>query len=260
MACLRRLDLVVAGSESTGRIAVQRVRGIEPLVRVINYGVGDSQVPPSWPPLGEGLEVEIGDRLVLLTVGRLIRRKGVAWFVKEVLPSLPGEAVYVVVGDGPDRKLIQEIARERGVHRRLILTGPVDEQQLRALYRRADVFVMPNVKVPDDVEGFGLVALEASMAGLPVIASRIDGITDAVRDGRNGLLVEAENTAAFRGAIERLVAMGRSERAQLGARFREYTRANYSWSQMANEYAKAFESLRSVGARQAQLERRLNAE
>jgi glycosyltransferase involved in cell wall biosynthesis len=244
--CLRRLDLVIAGSESTGRIALERIVGIEPLVRVINYGVGDSQVPTGAGSLADGLEAKVANRRVVLTVGRLIRRKGVAWFVKDVLPKLPDDVVYVVVGDGPDRSHVEQAARELGVSERLILTGTVHDVQLGNIYRLADVFVMPNVSVPDDVEGFGLVALEASLMGLPVVASGIDGIPDAVRDGQNGVQVQPEDAAGFVSAIQRVLRMPDDQRSELGRRVQDYTRAHYSWSRMAQSYLREFESLRSA--------------
>ena len=242
-ASLGRLDLVVAGSDSTRRIAIDRISDVEPILKVINYGVRQSDQLAPNASLPADLAPKLAKRQMILTVGRLIRRKGVRWFVSEVLPLLPDETVYLVVGEGPERESIERAAAGAGVTARLVLAGSVDDVQLAQIYRRADIFVMPNIVVPSDVEGFGLVALEASLAGLPVVAARLEGITDAVRDGKNGILVDAESGPAFAEQIRTLLAMPKRQRTALGGRFRDYTRSNYSWSGMAGNYLEAFESL-----------------
>jgi phosphatidylinositol alpha-1,6-mannosyltransferase len=246
---LARLDLVIAGSEATRAIAVERFPEVEPRTRLINYGVQDRTLTQADTALPDTIEAELRGRRPILTVGRLVRRKGVLWFCQNVLPELPEEVVYVVAGTGPDREEIALAARALGVSHRILLTGPLDDRAIAALYGRAELFVMPNVYVADDIEGFGLVALEAAMSGLPVIASRLQGITDAVHDGSNGFLVEPENADAFVAAIGRVLALTPAERQALGEHGRSYTRSHYSWSTMGTAYLDAFESLRADPSR-----------
>jgi phosphatidyl-myo-inositol dimannoside synthase len=104
---------------------------------------------------------------------------------------------------------------------------------------------MPNVVVAGDVEGFGLVALEASVAGLPVVAARLQGIVDAVHDGGNGELVDSGDAAGFARAVLGALARSPAERAAM----REYTVAHFSWRAMADAYDKAVvEELRNRDA------------
>jgi phosphatidylinositol alpha-1,6-mannosyltransferase len=169
-----------------------------------------------------------------------------------VLPLLPNDVVYVVAGEGPEREAIEAAARRASADERVVLTGRVSEEEVRGLYRRADVFVMPNVPVAGDVEGFGLVALEAAVEGLPVVASRLEGIPDAVRDGLNGTLVEPLDPRAFAERLTTLLAMAPAERGELGERCKRFTLENYSWERMATEYGRALDA--DSGARQSAVE------
>src|SRR5215217_2876555 len=109
--------------------------------------------------------------LILCSVGRLVARKGVAWFVANVMPLLPEDVVYLVAGDGPDRSHIAEVIKQYGLGESVKLLGQISDEELETLYHGADLFVMPNIPVANDMEGFGLVMLEAGLCGLPTIAS-----------------------------------------------------------------------------------------
>jgi phosphatidylinositol alpha-1,6-mannosyltransferase len=180
---------------------------------------------------------------VLLTVGRLIRRKGAAWFAEQVLPRLAADVVYAVVGEGPEREAIRAAAERAGVAPRIRLLGRLSDDLLAAAYAASDIFVMPNIEVAGDLEGFGLVALEAAAAGLPVVAADLEGIADAVRDGENGILAPPEDSVAFAAAIERVLALTPQERRRLGERFACATRASHDWSLTARRYAEAIDAM-----------------
>ncbi len=133
----------------------------------------------------------IGARPMLLTVGRLVPRKG----IDTVLRALPQVAAsvlavqYVVAGTGRDRSRLERLAVRRGVSDRVHFVGHVSDDALATYYSAADLFVMPARNAPPDVEGFGLVFLEANACGTPVIGARTGGIPNAVEDGETGLLV-----------------------------------------------------------------------
>jgi phosphatidyl-myo-inositol dimannoside synthase len=226
-------DLVIA--ISTAAAVEATVHGLAPVV-VIPPGV-DERRPAGSP---EDLPPEIaklrgtGKRIVL-TTGRLVARKGVAWFVSEVLPRLPADVAYVVAGEGRARADIETATAAAGLGDRVFLLGRIPDAQRDLLYSVADCFVMPNIVVAGDVEGFGLVALEASVVGLPVVAARLQGIVDAVHDGSNGELVESGDAAGFADAVVRALARTPAERAAI----RDYTLAHFSWHAMAEAYDKA---------------------
>ena len=178
----------------------------------------------------------VGSERVLLTTGRLIKRKGVAWFVERVLPSLPGDVIYVVIGEGEEAGSITAAASAARVSERVRLLGRVPAELLAAAYASADVFVMPNVAVPGDMEGFGLVALEAAAAGLPVVASSLEGITEAVSHERNGLLVTPGSAGEFISTLCQLLDFPAEQRRVVGGSFRTYTMETFSWDRAAERY------------------------
>jgi phosphatidylinositol alpha-1,6-mannosyltransferase len=168
---------------------------------------------------------------VMLTVGRLVRRKGVRWFVEQVMPGLPGSAHYVVAGHGPERDAIRNAAEAAGLSARVHLLGKVDDHVLETLFSGADVFVQPNIHVPGDMEGFGLVVVEAALRGTPVFASALEGVADAVVDTETGFLVPPGDAKAWREAISRAAADPAATTA-LGARFSQRAAEIYSEHQM----------------------------
>jgi phosphatidylinositol alpha-1,6-mannosyltransferase len=246
LALFLRADVFIANSESTRRIA--DARGLSP-VRTITIGVPDHYFTiKRTPRLDAEFEARRAGRALLLTVGRLVRRKGAAWFAGNVLPNLPG-ALYVAVGEGPDRAEILRVAKDAGTLDRVWLPGKVSEQRLFELLGASDVFVMPNVEVQGDVEGFGIVAIEAAAAGVPVVAARLEGIPDAITHGQNGHLVEPADAGAFITVLTRLLA-DPAERTRLGERGREYTREHNAWPRIVSEYVTAFGELALPARRQ----------
>jgi glycosyltransferase involved in cell wall biosynthesis len=173
------------------------------------------------------------DAVVLLTLGRLVQRKGARWFAEQVLPGLPARVVYLVVGDGPEAGPIRAAAVRAGVAGRVRLLGRVDDEARELLMSGAEVFVQPNVPVPGDMEGFGLVAVEAAMRGTPTVASGIEGLRDAVVDGETGILLPAGDPVAWTERLTGLVADPLAL-ADTGARFQARARELYSEERMAD--------------------------
>jgi len=179
------------------------------------------------------------DKHYLLTVGRLVQRKGVYWFIDKVLPTLSPNTIYLVVGEGPERERINKLVQKRGFQARVYLLGKISEEDLKTIYSLVDLFIMPNIKVPGDVEGFGLVAVEAALSGLPVIAANLEGISDAVISGRNGILVEAENPAAFQEQIVKFL-NDKEYRKEFGRQAAYFTAKTYDWPIIAERYYQEF--------------------
>ena len=245
------LDLVLPVSGATADACVER--GAHPdRVRIVPNGVdlarftavddrdvtrgrllGAVGLPPSvLPP----------DGLLLCSVGRAIARKGFRWFVAEVMPRLPPHVQYWVAGTGPEVAAIREAAASGGLGHRVRLLGRLTEAQLALLYQAADLFIMPNIPVPHDPEGFGIVMLEAGVNGLPTLAARLDGIPDVIREGENGHLLASGDPNAF---VVRIGQYDR-DRAALAAAARRaarFTAARFGWPRVASEYV---EALRTV--------------
>jgi phosphatidylinositol alpha-1,6-mannosyltransferase len=190
---LRRADGVLANSQYTKQI-------------VIDYGVDKRNIQVVYPGVEATLERGEKDRelirkhnidgkFVLLTVGRLVKRKGHDMVIRAlpgILKQVP-EAVYVIVGDGPERASLELAAIREGVGDKVIFAGSVNDLSLlQKYYRTADTFIMTSrlLENKGDVEGFGIVYLEAGSCGLPSVAGRTGGVTEAVIDNVTGLLVD----------------------------------------------------------------------
>ncbi|MBI4281316.1 glycosyltransferase family 4 protein [Candidatus Uhrbacteria bacterium] len=150
------------------------------------------------------------NKKILLTVARLVERKGID-LVIEALKKIKmvetkfrpmSDFVYVIVGDGPERKNYELRIRNYGLP--VLFVGAVPDAELSAWYDACDVFIMTPRKIGPDVEGFGLVYLEANAFGKPVIGSRTGGVPEAVLDGETGLLVDEGDVDGIAPAIARL--------------------------------------------------------
>lgn len=181
---------------------------------------------------------------LLVSVGRLVKRKGIAWFIHNVMPTLVKDnpnTVLLVSGDGEDRENIESAISEQNLENNVVLLGRTSDEVRRDLYNGSDVFIMPNISVPGDLEGFGLVLTEAATCQLPVVAAGIEGIRDAVVDGKNGFLVESGKPEQFIQKISELLGDPKAA-AEFGEQARQFTLAHYDWQIIAerfsDEYAK----------------------
>lgn len=200
--CVARLDKIICVSRHTQKECVHRgipadkIWAIPNGINPADFQIGESR-KAGRKELAKGLGIPLEGKVILLTVGRLVPRKGVAWFVREVVPHLEDSWLYLIVGEGPDFARISALVRELHLGDRVFLLGRVTTEMRNRLLHSSDVFVMPNLEVDGDVEGFGIAAIEAGCCGLPVVASDLQGLKDAVIHGRTGFLVEAENAGAF---------------------------------------------------------------
>ncbi len=173
---------------------------------------------------------------VLLTLGCLVKRKGVAWFVEEVMTKLDPDVSYVIAGAGPEEAHILQLIAKYRLEKRVLFLGMVSDREKEIMLSTADVFIQPNIRVEHDVEGFGLVVLEAARYGTYVIASELEGLKDAVTSGKNGLLVSPGDSDAYIEQIELLLEdMPRLEVCANEAQ--RFVLENYSWDKIAELYA-----------------------
>ena len=172
-----------------------------------------------------------GQRIVL-SVARLVRRKGIDQVI-EALRHLDN-TVYVVVGDGPDRERLTGLVRTYGLEARVRLAGAIRDEELSHYYNACDVFVLAARSDGADIEGFGLVCLEAGACEKPVVALRAGGVPDAVIDGETGVLVAPNDSFALRNALAGL--LNDPERAQaLGTAARHHILRSGTWDHTAQK-------------------------
>jgi phosphatidylinositol alpha-1,6-mannosyltransferase len=220
---LAAADRVVAISSFTAGI-VHEVTGYE--ADVIPVGVRPLAVPSA-----------AAADPTIVSVGRLVARKGFDRLIQAFAlaqASLPN-AFLEIVGDGPQRAQLEALAESLGVAERTRFLGAVSDAELEAAYARAWCFAMPNRREGDDVEGFGIVFLEAALAGLPAIGGRSSGAEDAIEDGVTGMLVDGNDVWAIAAALERLLG-DRAASFAMGTAARARAIEHFSWANVARMF------------------------
>jgi phosphatidylinositol alpha-1,6-mannosyltransferase len=230
-----RADLIIANSRFTRGLLLEGGVAAEK-VAVVHPGTDPERYRPL--PRDDALARCLGldGRRVLLTVGRLTWRKG----QEVVLRALPAirqavpNVVYAMTSDGPRGPEIKDLARTLGLDEAVRFLGEVPFDMLPALYNLSDVFVMPSRVSPQtqDLEGFGIVFLEANACGLPVVGGRSGGIPDAVAEGETGLLVDGMQPDEVAAACVRLLRDQDLARA-MGAKGRERVLREFTWDHAA---------------------------
>lgn len=248
LPALRRLDLLVGVGRATVDLAI--ANGVmRERVRFIPNGIFPEEFAarPARAELEALLGRSLADRRVVVRVGRFVTHKGVAWFIREVMPRLPPDIVFVAAGpriaagaagDAGCYDDCERAVAERGLADRVLLLTTLPWQHIKLLYATADVVVSPNIRVPGSMEGFGINVIEAAASGAPVVSARLDGLQDAIEDGRNGLLVEPADAAAFAARIEALLADEGARRA-FGEQASDDVRARFAWPVIADSYLAA---------------------
>jgi len=219
---IRRCDMCLANSANTVKLA-ERYGIPRDKLHILHPGV---RLPELDSKLASDFRARFGfgSQPLLLSVGRLTERKGLAEFVAKALPivvSRYASVVLVIVGEeardalhtkiGSERERILNSARAAGVERNLCFLGRCDEATLGAAYQAADLHIFPVLDLPGDVEGFGMVALESAAHGLPTVAFAVGGVPDAVLDGQTGTLVQPGNYAELGMAVVKQLEFVRNE-------------------------------------------------
>lgn len=210
---LRRADRFLANSRNTARLA--REAGIAPeRIELLHPGV---KLPHDHDTKRSGdfrRAIDAGDRPILLSVGRLTARKGLLEFVRHALPAIVAaqpDALLVIIGGEASEKLgahggqqgeaIRREAEHLALTDHLRLLGRVEDDTLVQAYRSSQLHIFPVMDLPGDVEGFGMVAVEAAAHGLPTVAFAVGGVPDAIAPGVSGLLVPPGDYQALARAV-----------------------------------------------------------
>jgi phosphatidylinositol alpha-1,6-mannosyltransferase len=189
---------------------------------------GATNVPPLIGGAGGGVDLQ--NKKILLTVCRLVERKGVDLVIQALskISEQVQDLVYVVVGDGSQKENLEKFGSESGVE--IIFTGRISDEELSAWYKICDAFILTPKKSESDVEGFGIVYLEANSYSKPVIGSRVGGVVEAIQNGVSGILVEPDNVEEIGQAIVKLFSDDEL-REKLGRQGRERVERDFSFEQ-----------------------------
>lgn len=204
---LAHADAIISVSRFT-REALTRLMQVDiAKITLIPNGVNLERFQPRAAPPGLAARYGAEGKRVLLSVGRLVARKGADRLI-EAMPHIVRacpDVHLLIAGDGPMRSKLEGLIRSLDLQRSVTLLGAVPDRDIDDLYALAEVFALPNREMPDgDTEGFGLVFLEANACGKPVVAGRAGGAPDAVTDQVNGLTVDGNSVDAIATAVSSL--------------------------------------------------------
>jgi glycosyltransferase involved in cell wall biosynthesis len=233
-------DQLIAVGNETIKAGISRGIPQSKFIFIPN-GVDTEKFSPKNIPLSilaALLKTNIQGKHILYSAGRLVKRKGVAWFIRNVLPTLPGNIIYVVSGTGPDQENIIKAVRESSMEKKVFILGFVSDDVRDMLLNTCDIFIQANIPVAGDMEGFGLSVLEAASTGIPVVASGLEGLKDAIHDDENGFLAEPGQVESYKHIILSLLE-DNFVRENFGKKAREYTKKHFHWQSISKQYVKA---------------------
>jgi phosphatidylinositol alpha-1,6-mannosyltransferase len=231
---LIKSDFIFCNSQFTANLVkgrgvkMNRIRVLNPgiLINISHEGGGLSEIAPG--------------KIVFFTMGRLVKRKGVDFTIRAIallIADYP-DILYVIAGEGENayREELAGLVRSLGLENNVLFLGGIDEQTKQMWYRRQDVFIMPSRELRDgDVEGFGIVFLEAASWSKPVIGGFSGGIPDAVENGKSGLLPESDSVESIAAAMRYFIE-NPDKRAEMGKYGYSRIKEQFTWSSQTDKF------------------------
>jgi phosphatidylinositol alpha-1,6-mannosyltransferase len=202
--------------------------------------------PQKMQPLSEDIlqrilaDLSLRDARYILGIGRLVKRKGFDLAIRafaNVAKDFPNISL-VIVGDGPEMEDLKRIADEINLRKCICFPGKVTNEQKIALFQKCEFFVMPNRPVQGDMEGFGIVFLEAGIFGKAVIGGNNGGVPDAVVDGQTGILVDTLDSATPLANAMRCLLNNPSLSRQMGENGRLRAINDFDWKKISAIFIK----------------------
>jgi phosphatidylinositol alpha-1,6-mannosyltransferase len=241
---LRGAAIVIANSCNTREILLRDWKLASNRVRVLYPGVDAERFRPATPD--ESFRAARGwqGRTVILTVGRLQQRKGHDHLIESLVQvklQVPN-VLYAIAGAGEERSRLEQLTAQHDLQGHVQFLGEVDDKLLVPCYQQCDLFALPNRAVGHDLEGFGMVLLEAQACGKAVLAGNSGGTRETLRNGETGRIAACDTPATLATALCEL--LGDRERlAEMGRAGREWIESRFDWPVRFQEAAEIFASI-----------------
>ncbi|MEQ8577993.1 MAG: glycosyltransferase family 4 protein [Balneola sp.] len=232
------LDGVISVSEATRQECIKRGMSPEKGVALPNgFDMSDFKDVPDKSvgrqEIEKAFSVDLSKKTLLLTVGRQVKRKGHEWFITKVLPQIKSEIIYLVIGAGPEHERLKELVKDSNLQEKVLMAGKQPDEVLKNAYAGSDIFIMPNIPISGDMEGFGIVLLEANLAGTPAVAADLEGIKDVIENGKNGYKIKVKDSKSFSEQIDSLIENNLEE---MSSSSRKFVLENFTWNKVAQQY------------------------
>lgn len=223
--------------------------GVSPnKITILHPGISISDLNSSVGRSNSALteQLKLDNKKVVLTLGRLVERKGIDKTIQaiEIVRKRIPSVVYIIAGDGPYRGALEKAAKKLSLQDNVVFAGYVPEEEKSSYYSAADVFVVPNRELESgDVEGFGIVFLEANAYGKPVIGGKSGGAVDAIVNGETGLLVDPTDVDEIASAIIHLL-INEDYAKRLGEQGRKRVEKDFNWRTIVSRMRTDLKDLR----------------
>jgi phosphatidylinositol alpha-1,6-mannosyltransferase len=238
---LRDAALLIANSENSRRVLETYWNVAPDRIRVVHPGVDVEKFVPA--ERSDAVRERFGwtDRTVVLTVGRLQRRKGHDMMLQALaaLRMKHPELLYVVAGRGEELESLRQLARSLGVENTVQFRTDADDDELVSLYQQCDLFVLPNRAVGSDIEGFGMVLVEAQACGKPVIAGDSGGTRETMDVPQTGRIVRCEGGPELSDTLAELIVAPELQQS-MGRAAREWVCQRFAWDAVVQKMESAF--------------------
>ena len=233
---------VIANSHNTARILGEDWGVSAARIVVLHPGVDTQRFIPSKRDSRIRNALGWHDRRVLLTVGRLQLRKGhdrMILALRTIRETVP-DVLYAIAGDGEERTALEDLVARQGLGDHVQFLGEVGDDRLVQCYQQCDLFVLPNRQVGRDIEGFGMVLLEAQACGKPVIAGASGGTAETMQPGETGYVVPCDEPGDLAAIVAELL-LDPDRRTRMGESARSWVVERFDWDVLSTEAADLFE-------------------
>lgn len=238
---LRKARRIVANSQNTRGLLMKKWAVPAEKITVMHPGVDASLFKPAERDRRARERLGWHDRRVVLTVGTLQKRKGQDMMIRalpEIRRHCP-DVLYAVAGDGREREYLEGLVDECGVRDLVQFRGLPADEELIECYQQCDVFALPNRQVGWDIEGFGIVLIEAQACGRPVIAGDSGGAPETIIPGKTGELIPCETPEPLARAVVALLD-DPDRRTVMGANGRRWVETRLDWRVLSREAEELF--------------------
>ena len=177
----------------------------------------------------------------MLTVGRLQKRKGHDMMIRalsQVREAIP-DVLFAIIGSGEELEPLKKLVESEGQQKHVLFHGKLADEQLRQAYQQTDLFVLANRQIGTDIEGFGMVLLEAQACGTPVLAGDSGGTAETMSVGETGEVVNRNGPDELAVRLIRLL-LDRNELARRAANARPWVVEHFDWAALSQQAAKLF--------------------
>jgi phosphatidylinositol alpha-1,6-mannosyltransferase len=244
---LRGARFLIANSRNTARLLREQWGVPARRIRVLHPGVDTTRFTPAGRDRELRARLGWSDRPVVLTVGRLQKRKGHDVMIRalpEVRRSCP-DVLYAVVGDGEERATLQGLVADLRLGDYVRFHGELTDDEMLRCYQQCDLFVLANRQVGQDIEGFGMVLLEAQACGKPVVAGASGGTAETMRIPETGLIVPCDEPGPLATVVSELLS-DPERSARLGVAGRRWVVERFDWVTLSLQAIRLFPGMQSA--------------